>query len=443
MKGKVALVMGAGITGVSVARHLLDQGWRVVVADTRPDPPGADTLASLGVELVAEPDDSRLRSLVAEAGLVAPNPGIAPRHPIFALAAELGVRVAGEIELAFERTDVPIVAVTGTNGKTTVTTMVAAMLVASGLRAVAAGNIGLPLIDAVDAGGADVFVAEVSSYQLALTERFRPRVATWLNFSPDHLDHHDTLDDYARAKELIFARQEGDDLSIGNADDAVVAAALARSAARKQTFGLDRGDWRLDGDDDVLRGPAGEVVIAVADLPRPLPHEIANALAATATAVAAGAGLDECRRVLATFGGLPHRVELIGDSGGVRFYDDSKATTPASVVAAVSSFDSVVLIAGGRNKNHDLSGLGELAPRVRAVVAIGEAAPEISAAFEGRRPVTVAASMDDAVRQAVALAESGDAVLLSPGCASYDWYGSYGERGDDFARAVREIAGAA
>jgi UDP-N-acetylmuramoylalanine--D-glutamate ligase len=435
--------MGAGITGVSVARHLLDEGWRVVVADTRPNPPGADTLVSLDVELVAAPDDSRLRALVAGAGLVAPNPGIGPHHPIFALAAELGVRVAGEIELAFERTDVPIVAVTGTNGKTTVTTLVAAMLVESGRRAVAAGNIGLPLIDAVDAGGADVFVAEVSSYQLALTTRFRPRVSTWLNFSADHLDHHDTLDDYARAKELIFARQRGDDVSIGNADDEVVAAALARSAARKETFGLDHGDWHLDGGDDVLRSPAGEVVIAVADLPRPMPHEIANALAATATAVAAGAGLGDCRRVLSTFGGLPHRVELIGDSGGVRFYDDSKATTPASVMAAVSSFDSVVLIAGGRNKNLDLSGLGELAPRVRAVVAIGEAAPEISAAFDGRRPVTVAASMDDAVRQAVALAQSGDAVLLSPGCASFDWYQSYGERGDDFARAVREIAGLA
>jgi UDP-N-acetylmuramoylalanine--D-glutamate ligase len=439
VSGKAALVVGAGITGVAVTRHLRAAGWDVVVADDSEAPAGRDELTRLGAEVVSRPDESTLRSLVATATLVAPNPGIPSRHPIHRLARQAGVRIAGEIELASELTDRPIVAVTGTNGKTTVTTMVAAMLVAAGRRAVAAGNIGLPLIDAVADTDADVFVAEVSSYQLALTETFRPAVAVWLNFSPDHLDNHDSLEEYAAAKELIFRRQHGDDVSIGNAEDPVVAAALARSKARRLTFGLDVGDWRLDRSAKVLRAADGSELIAVADLPRPLPHEIANGLAAAAAAHAAGADLASCRSVLATFPGLPHRVELIGDSGGVRFYDDSKATTPASVVAAVTSFDSVVLIAGGRNKNLDLSGLGDLAPHVRAVVAIGDAAGEIAAAFEGRRPVTEAASMDDAVRQAADAARPGDVVLLSPGCASYDWYRSYGERGDDFVRAVRQL----
>jgi UDP-N-acetylmuramoylalanine--D-glutamate ligase len=159
--------------------------------------------------------------------------------------------------------------------------------------------------------------------------------------------------------------------------------------------------------------------------------------------MAAGAGIADCRSVVTSFTGLPHRVALIGDAGGVRFYDDSKATTPASVVTAVSGFDSVVLIAGGRNKGLDLGALATIADRVRAVVAIGEASSDIEAAFAGRTPVRVATSMDDAVRVARDLAASGDAVLLSPGCASYDWYRNYGERGDDFARAVREQTGAA
>jgi UDP-N-acetylmuramoylalanine--D-glutamate ligase len=188
----------------------------------------------------------------------------------------------------------------------------------------------------------------------------------------------------------------------------------------------------------VLRAPDGTEIVALDELPRALPHEIANDLAATAAAHAAGAALASCRSVLTTFQGLPHRVELIGDSGGVRFYDDSKATTPASVVAAVSGFESVVLIAGGRNKNLDLRPLGDLAPHLRAVVAIGDAADEVVSAFNGRRPVSVATSMDEAVRQAVDRARPGD-VVLSPGCASYDWYRSYGERGDDFVRAVRQL----
>jgi UDP-N-acetylmuramoylalanine--D-glutamate ligase len=238
---------------------------------------------------------------------------------------------------------------------------------------------------------------------------------------------------------------------VGNADDAVVARHLAAARARPVTFALaSDADFRLAGPPAPggrLIGPVagrGEVEIArVEDLARALPHDIANGLAAAATALAGGASVDGVRRGLREFRGLPHRVALVGEAGGVRFYDDSKATTPHAAAAAIAGFDSVVLIAGGRNKGLDLGLIAGSAGPIRAVVAIGEAAPEVAAAFAGVRPVTRAASMDEAVRAAIDLARPGDAVVLSPGCASFDWYGSYGERGDDFARAVREVAGVA
>jgi UDP-N-acetylmuramoylalanine--D-glutamate ligase len=307
------------------------------------------------------------------------------------------------------------------------------MLVASGTRAVAAGNIGLPLVTAVE-GDAEVLVAEVSSFQLAYTEQFRPEVAVWLNLAQDHMDWHPTMEDYAAAKARIWANQGPGDVAVVNAEDIAVMAAAAEAPGRVVTFGLDKGDWSVAG--GTLRGPVGEVV-AVADLARSLPHDLANTLAALATAVEAGATPAACRSAVVGFAGLPHRVQLVGESGGVRYYDDSKATTPASVLAALQGFESVVLIAGGRNKGLELRPLAGEADRLRAVVAIGEAAPEVEAAFDGTGvPVTVASSMGQAVEAAAVAARPGDAVLLSPGCASYDWYRSYAERGDDFAAHV-------
>ena len=202
------------------------------------------------------------------------------------------------------------------------------------------------------------------------------------------------------------------------------------------TFGATSGDYSVV--DGVLRAPAGDL-LPVASLPRSLPHDVANALAASAAALAAGATVEGVRAALASFGGLPHRLTLVAESGGVRWFDDSKATNPHAALAAVSGFESVVLVAGGRNKGLDLSLLAGAADRVRAVVAIGEATAEVGDAFAGVRPVRVAQSMDGAVRLAAAEAVPGDAVLLSPGCASFDWYESYAARGDDFARAVREL----
>ena len=387
---------------------------------------------------MTEPDGSTLDDLVGSADLVVPSPGVPPRHPVFSAAGAHGVAVVGEVELASRWTDRPLVAVTGTNGKTTVTGLITDMLVSSGMAAVAAGNIGVPLVDAV-AGAGDVLVVEVSSFQLQLTDQFHPRVAVWLNLAPDHLDWHPDLESYGRAKARIWARQGPDDVAVVNADDEGVMHWAATAPSRVETFGLGDADFHVEG--ALLRTPTGEEIVPVTALRRSLPHDVANALAASAAALAAGAELDGVRAAVRRWEGFPHRVTLVGDAGGVQWYDDSKATNPHAALAALRGFHSVVLVAGGRNKGLDLSGLAQSADHVRAVVAIGEAAPDVERAFAGGTPVTVASSMDEAVRAAGAAAQPGDAVLLSPGCASFDWYRSYGERGDDFRRAVDQLLG--
>jgi UDP-N-acetylmuramoylalanine--D-glutamate ligase len=443
-----AVVLGLAVTGQAAARRLLERGWEVVAVDDRPSDATRSSAAELGVGLVEAPSPERLESLAVEADLIVVSPGVPARHPVFALKAT--TPVVSEIELASTWTQAKLVAVTGTNGKTTVVTLVADMLRRSGLRAAAAGNIGDPLVDMVNTD-AEVLVVEVSSFQLALSHTFRPAVATWLNFSPDHLDWHPDLDDYRRAKARIWAQQRAEDAAVVNLDDPVVTSTATqgdtRVPGRLFGFSLGRSAESTEGiptyrdDGRSLLSPEGDEIVSVALLNRALPHDRSNALAAVATARLAGAGLAECRQTLLEFRGLPHRVVQVGDSGGVRFYDDSKATTPASVLAAVSGFDSVVLIAGGRNKGLDLSVLAEQAERVRAVVAIGEAADEVASAFAGLRPVVKATSMREAVARAADAARPGDAVLLSPGCASFDWYNSYAERGDDFAAAVAELSG--
>jgi UDP-N-acetylmuramoylalanine--D-glutamate ligase len=432
-RGRV-LVYGLGVSGEAAARHLVAEGGEVVAVDDDPGEGPRRRAAALGLELVVAPDARRLAELASGADEIVVSPGVPAGHGVFGLGP--GVRLVGEVELAWRRSRSPMVAVTGTNGKTTVTTLVTAMLVASGVKAVAAGNIGAPLLDAV-VGNAEVVVAEVSSFQLALTDSFRPAVAAWINFSEDHLDWHGTLDHYREAKARVWANSGPGDVVVVNAEDAVVREASRGPADRGATvvsFGLGRGDYTVA--DGALVGPDGAVLARVDELPRSLPHDRANALAAAAAAVAAGAAADGCRRALVEFRGLPHRVELVGEAKGVRFYDDSKATTPGAVLAALDGFGSAVLIAGGRNKGLDLSVLRGAAGRLRGVVAIGEAAAEVVASFAGACPVVEATSMAEAVGLAAAMARPGDAVVLSPACASFDWYPSYGARGDDFARCV-------
>jgi UDP-N-acetylmuramoylalanine--D-glutamate ligase len=433
-------VIGFGVTGRAVARALLAGGDEPVILDDSCSPDAQEAAAALGLIVQPTPAPASLTSRLAGCDLVVPSPGVPVGHPVYDAATAAGVPVRAEIELAAEMARQAgrpqLVAITGTNGKTTVTTLVTAILQASGRSAVAAGNIGLPLIEAV-ATGTEVAVAEVSSFQLQFTETFHPEVSCWLNLAPDHLDWHPSLAHYRDAKARIWANQGPGDTAVINADDPMVVAASQSidDGVRVVTFSLGPdSDFGIEGGH--LAGPGGQLLISVDDLPRALPHDRANALAAAAVAISAGATPAGCHSGLARTQLLPHRVSLVGESDGVCWYDDSKATTPASVLAAVAGFPSVVLIAGGRNKGLDLTALAATVPPVRAVVAIGEATAELQSTFANLVPVMAAASMDAAVHAAAGVARDGDAVLLSPGCASFDWYSSYAARGDHFASIV-------
>lgn len=427
------LVVGLGVMGRAVVRALVKRGVEVTATDDGLGADGPGRATELGAAWVDPPAD--WDALVGAHGAVVPSPGIPECHPLFAAARAAGVPIRSELDLAAAWDDRPIATITGTNGKTTVTTLVTEMLVASGLRAVPAGNVDVPLVEAIDDPDTEVFVVEASSFRLTFATAHQPVVGTWLNFAPDHLDVHLDLAGYEAAKARIWANHDRGGLAVANADDPVVMR-WAPAGERTQTFGIrEPADWHVA--DGVLCGPDGLELLPVDQLTRSLPHDRANALAAAATALAAGGSLDGIRTALRAFRSLPHRVELVGEAGGVRWYDDSKATAPHATLAAMAGFESAVLIAGGRNKGLDLSELGDLAPHLRAVVAIGEAAADVEAAFAGRTATVTASSMEEAVALAAGLAQRGDDVVLSPACASFDWYPGYAVRGDHFQEIVR------
>jgi UDP-N-acetylmuramoylalanine--D-glutamate ligase len=438
---RAVLVVGFGVTGAAMARAVRTRGGDVRAVDDHPSDASRRRADLEAVDLLEAPRPEQWRDLVADRSAVLPAPGLPDHHPVFAAARDAGVPILSEFDLAGLWDGRPVLAITGTNGKTTVTTLVTDMFEASGRRAAAVGNLEVPLVAAIEDPTTEVFVVEASSFRLGHTRTFRPAVATWLNFAPDHLDVHATLAGYEQAKARIWRDLGPDGVAIANADDPVVMR-NTDPGVRTRTFGLGgpgRADYTVDG--PRLVGPGGDPIADIDDLFRSLPHDLSNALAASATALEGGATPEGVRAALSRFRGLAHRVELVAEHAGIRWFDDSKATAPHATLAAVSGFDSVVLVAGGRNKGIDLSPLADGAAHIRSVVAIGDAADEVVAAFAGVRPVTVATSMADAVARAAEAARPGDAVVLSPGCASFDWYGSYAERGDDFARRVREHLG--
>lgn len=437
-----ALVVGFAVTGRAVAGALRAHGISVIAVDDHPSATMRAEAASMAVELLERPDLDRLMSSLHAVDAVLPSPGIPAHHPVFAAAQRVGVPVLSEFDLAGAWDARPIVAITGTDGKTTVTTMVTEMLEESGIRALACGNTDIPLVDAIARDDIDTFVVEASSFRLGHSQRFRPLVGVWLNFAADHLDAHGSLTEYEEAKSRIWRDIDPEfGVAIANAEDPVVLANL-NPALRTITFGAEGSDADGRVIDGVLRLPDGTALVGVDELRRSFPHDVTNGLAAALAALAAGADLDAVRRVLRRFEGLPHRVQLIAESDGVRWYDDSKATTPHAALSAIAGFPSVVLIAGGRNKGLDLTDLATAVPPVRALVAIGEAGPELAAAFRGLCEVVVVdTDIDEAVRVAASLAVPGDVVLLSPGCASFDWFSSYAHRGDAFAAAVRSSFG--
>ncbi len=431
------LLAGFGAANRAVAEALAARSHRVVAFDDRRSDEAAAAAHAAGVELEFAPAGPRLAQLVRNAGVVIPTPGLPEGHDVLAEARARGVPTAGEFDLAAAWDCRPIAAVTGTSGKTTTTEMVVAALEASGVAALASGNNDLPLVAALDRTEVEVFVVEASSFRLAHSWSFAPRAACWLNFAPDHLDVHASLRSYEDAKSRIWSCLPVDATAVANRSDDTVMSRV-RPDRSVWTFAA-RGpaDWRVS--EGMLVGPYGPVV-GVAEMHRAMPHDIANALAAAATATAVGATPDGIRAAFREFEPGAHRLQWVGSFDGVDYYDDSKATTPHAAVAALNGFEAAVLIAGGQNKGIDLRELLEGVDHVHAVVAIGEAADEVSAVFRGRRPVRRAADMGEAVRAASCLAEPGMAVLLSPACASFDAYRGYAERGDHFSRIVAEVA---
>jgi UDP-N-acetylmuramoylalanine--D-glutamate ligase len=296
----------------------------------------------------------------------------------------------------------------------------------------------VPLIESLDTD-AQAFAVECSSFRLEHTEQFRAQASAWLNIAPDHLDWHGTYQQYFDAKAKMWANCLPTDVAVAPVDDVNILAVARASAARTVTFGATEGDYRVVGSE--LCGPFGPIT-SVSRMKRSLPHDITNALAAAAVCIESGlASAEHVAQALEHFENAPHRIQFVSEIDGVRWYNDSKATSPHAASVALRAFDSIVLIAGGKNKNLDLSQMACEPQRMRAVVAIGASADDIARAFSGVCTVVKADSMSGAVAQARELARAGDVVVLSPGCTSYDWYSNYGERGDDFMKCVRELSG--
>ena len=437
MTDETTLVLGLGVAGRAVLDSLVRRGLDVVAVDDAPGDAARQCAGRLGVPLVEAPpvdDWARLLGGIAE---VVMSPGVPDAHPCHLAAREAGVPVIDESDLANRWDDRPRCAVTGTNGKTTVVTLVADMLERSGIRALAAGNTDTPLVAAIDDAEVSTFVVEASSFRLGHAGVFRASPAAWLNFAPDHLDVHADVAAYEASKARIFEGVARPSDAVANATDPTV---MAHAPDGALLFGGADTPCRVDGGgESALLVVDDEPLVEVAALARALPHDLANAQAAAALAIRSGASRTACAEALVDFSGLAHRMAMVSEVRGVRFVDDSKATTPHATLTAMAGLPGAVLIAGGRNKGVDLAVLAESRPR--AVVAIGEAADEIVDVFTGRCPVHRASSMDEAVALAHRAADGSGTVLLSPGCSSFDWYGSYVERGLDFGRVVRLLAG--
>jgi UDP-N-acetylmuramoylalanine--D-glutamate ligase len=435
--GERAVVVGAGVAGVGAARALSAEGARVLVTDIRPEGalPSAAELRSLGVEVRAGGHDP---GHLEDATLVVPGPGVPPDAEVLRWARARGLPVWGEMELGARLARAPYLAVTGTNGKTTVVSMLEACLRAGGHDALACGNIGRSFPEAAREDH-EVLVVEVSSFQLALQTSFHPRISVLLNAGPDHLDWHGTFESYVEAKARIHARQTGTDVHIGNRDDPVGAGISSRASCVRRWFRQGPPDDGEVGyrDEELVARIGGVHRLGAIDGDRAGYRE--DAAAAAAAAIAYGVDPAAVAAALAGSRPGPHRGEVVATVDDVRFVDNSKATNVHAAVAAIEAAGDAVLIAGGRAKGVDLSPLREHAGRLRAVIAIGEAAPDVVDVFEGSVPATRAGSIEEAVRDAFAAAAPGDTVLLAPACASWDQFADYAERGDRFAAAARSL----
>jgi UDP-N-acetylmuramoylalanine--D-glutamate ligase len=443
--GQAVLVAGLGKSGKAAASHLAAFGANVLAVDDNPRADAPD-LTAKGVKVHTGP--GALERLEGRSLLIV-SPGLPERHPLISAALTEGIPVWSDVELAARLATCPLVGVTGTNGKTTTTELAAAMVGAGGLRVTAAGNVGLPLIDAVMSTPAlDAVVVELSSFQLRFTSRLRLTAGAWLNFAPDHLDWHPTLADYAEAKARVWANQTAEDWALYWSDDPVVKAHAEGAGGMPVPYGLRppaAGALGVEAGVALSRlTGAPDPLWRVAALRLPGQHNLLNALAASGLALALGVTASAMARAVSAFRPSDHRLATVGEVRGVTFVNDSKATNPHAAERSLQAFRRVVWVAGGRNKGLDFDELAAAGrDRLVGAVLLGEAAEELAyalgkAGFEG--PVVQAASMQEAVTLAFGIAEAGDTVLLAPACASFDMFSSYAERGEAFAAAVDRLA---
>jgi UDP-N-acetylmuramoylalanine--D-glutamate ligase len=438
---KKDLVFGLGNTGLSVARYLARKDVDAIFIDSRDEPPGLDELNGICPDPVVHVGETPAK-LIKKASRIIVSPGIADADPFLDKARQSGVDVVSDIELFVDEAEAPIVAITGSNGKSTVTTLLALMCEASGKAGLAGANLGVPALDLLDEEVPDFYILELSSFQLQRTRHLPAAVAVLLNISPDHLDWHASEDEYRAAKYRIFDQAEA--VVFNRADESV--AEHIPEGIPALGFGIDEpgaDEYGLIADaGDLFLARGEQLLLAVSDLALVGTHNQANSLAALAAGQLMGLPMAAMLQVLNEFPGLPHRMQLVGDSRGVHFINDSKATNVGAAIASIDSVrGAVVLIAGGQGKGGDFDRLArEACGHVRTAVLIGEDAPLIEEAFADLVPVERADNMRAAVERAAALAESGDTVLLAPACASFDQYPNYMARGDDFTRIVEALS---
>ena len=435
-----AVVVGLGRTGLSCARALRARGIDFAVTDSRQAPPEAAALAQLAPE--AETRFGELdRGLLQGASQIIVSPGVSVREPFIASAAALGLPIVGDIELFAREARAPVAAITGTNGKSTVTTLVARMAERAGRRTIAGGNLGRPALDLLADQVPDLYVLELSSFQLETTQSLHARAAAVLNVTSDHMDRYASMEEYARAKARIFGAC---DCAVVNLDDPFVRA-MPIANARVIRFGLaaqPTADYFIrERAGEIFLMQRGEPIVSLSELKITGLHNALNSLAALAMAEALELEMNACIEALRTFEGLPHRSQWVLDVAGVRYVDDSKGTNVGATLAAVAGMPgSLVVIAGGQGKGQDFAPLAAaFRGKVRHVVLIGQDAQLIAAALAGVSTCEFASDMRDAVQRAASAAKPGETVLLSPACASLDMFRDYAHRGDEFAREARRL----
>ncbi len=434
------LVFGLGTTGMSVARYLKRKGIAARFVDTREEPPGVDALGELDPDAeinLGKTSDNLLKNV----SRIIVSPGVSDAEPLLEVARKAGIEIVSDIELFVQDADAPLVAVTGSNGKSTVTTLLSMMCEASGVNGLAGANLGEPALDLLEHDTPDFYILELSSFQLQRTATLPLKVAVLLNISPDHLDWHASEEEYRDAKYRILNEAES---AVVDRDDEDAQEGLAKDVTCV-TFALDIPDedqfGLADDEGELFLARGDQLLLATSDIAMVGAHNQANALAALAAGELMGLQLSSMLQVLHEFPGLPHRMQHVARINGADFINDSKATNVGAAVASVESVPGlVVLIAGGQGKGGDFDTFAKkVCSKIRSAILFGEDAAKIEEAFDGLAPTSKVADLHEAVRSAAVIAEAGDTVLLAPACASFDQYPNYQARGDDFRNAVMEL----